>query len=646
MGIWNRALVDERIRNIFFSKHNALFLCEKLYLDPWARTGYGYYLREELYNCLGSVLFYCIQNPQDTYSHTWYTRNIRKLIKKRTFDFDASIRYLTHAKDFHKICNYIMEHPNTVNLEEWFWILENRITKDVISVFEAQEGTIDRFIYNLCINGSTFTRDRLTKIFSKLELKPEQEERILNLQLKAYLSTNELHKNKEYCEQAKKCLDLIRLKGYSIEDTINIDEIEEFINQQEIEYLEEKSSKRILKKAIKFLLDFQSPWKIDPDTIAPDFEAYSYHVIPGEYKHSDDVKELHSAFYKRMCFEYHKGNLASFIEDVIYADDIIEEVLKNQFGEGEEYFHELNNWICVIRRIVSKDNKHTYKLLSKMMIEGVKWLLSQKRVDEAEDLLEDYIINCDTQAFFASYFAGIITSAIEPTIIYNNKQLVYCTKNAIYLLNYYLRKGEKQKFEALMTKIENDIPIIDDSHKANYETQAFCEIAKYKYMKYRKSIGYTSAFDTNLTTLVSNHKTEIKKKLQNLSRNSNFNDIAFHVELLMEYAWQTQQWDLGSKMCNELIDMFSSYDDYDDLVVKQSLEHQIKVVDRCKDFFLYINGEEYKDEENPKLNMNESYYLIGYNTIFETIQRFRRAPHQKERNNYLRDDQIVLEPYC
>jgi len=326
-------------------------------------------------------------------------------------------------------------------------------------------------------------------------LTPTQEEHILNLQLKHFLSSSETQNGLSYYERAKECLEKIRSKGYAIDRTLIDENVEEAINNLESDSITTEQFKEIKEDAIRTLLDFSTLWQHDGENGSV-FSAYLA-MEPGHDQYVPDIEEvseLHTAFYKRMCFEYESGSIAFFVESEILMDDFIVDILKNEFGYEENYYTNLKKWIDIIRNIISKDNKHAIQLLSVMMIEGVNWLTSHNRIKEAEKMLEDYIYNIDTQAFFTAYFDGRITTAVEPDIIYRGAPMVYCTENAKYLLDYYMKNGSNHKFDILMNQIENDIPIIDKYHIPSRETHALCEIVKYKFMKYRQSVGYTSKF--------------------------------------------------------------------------------------------------------------------------------------------------------
>ena len=652
IGIWNRSVNNKAIRDRFFSKLHGLILCGHLYMDSWTRTGYGFYIRKELTNCIGNALYYCLQNRNDKVANSWSNKICQEIqnYDRRMYNVFWNIKNaLIQSKDFSNIYDYIIINSEVLKIEDWFWVLETKTTEETIKILTAQEGLMDSFIDYL-FKGDDFNKHKWINKLGEIDLTPGQEELLLNYQLIHFISGNGVQNGKSYSECAQECLEKIRAKGYKVDGNLVAGDMDEVLHHIDVGNLKTEQFKRKIGEAIRVLLDFDTPWQHDSDKNNPVFDAYM-EAKPWVDRELSDIKaisELHTAFYKRMCFEYENGNLAFFVESEILMDDFIVDILKNEFGYAENYIISLKKWIDIIRSLVSKENKHAIQLLSAMMIEGVNWFTSHRRTEEAEAMLEDYVYNIDTQAFFASYFgSGIITSAIEPDIIYHGMTRIYCTQNAIYLLDYYLKNRLNDKFELLMNQIERDIPIIDENHMPSRETQALCEIRIFRFMKYRQSLGYSSQFDEYLKNVIDAHRSIINNSLQMLSRNSDYNLIAFHIELLMEYAWQVQDWFVGKDMCTNLIDILESHENYNDLVVKQSLERQVKILRQCQQFFLFISGDNYSDiEKSDYVFMSSGYHLLGNRTIYDTVNRFWRLPAQKRSpEKYISSDRVALEVY-
>lgn len=649
IGLWNRAHTNQRIRTHFFENHYAEVLCDWLLGDVRAVIGYISFVREELCNCLSSAINYCIQNQKDTVAQTWCKIIFGKFHSDRTGTGCFALRSgLTRTNDFEKIYNYILDHHDTLDLEDWLWALVSSIhfSDNTLAFLESKEVLLDKFLdYVAC------DRDRdhrwITEKLPTLKMNTKQEEYLLNLQLQYYYSKIGFSYENEYIELLKECLETIRLKEYAISDTLfsETDKRKIRLIEKGEMYLEER--KKVIKKikeAVDLLQDYETPWNDNYDGFGPVFRAYNMITTPSLPPNTldpEDIEQLHSAVYERMCYERDNGDFAFFAKaEGFYLSEFIVEIIKNEYGEGEEYFWNLTKWIDFTRNAASNDNGHLIALLSAMMIEGVEWLKSHNRDKEAEELLTDYILHYDTKAFFFHYRIERMISAIELKEENNESPLVYCTRNVIYLLDYYFRNGFDKEFRSLMSKIENDVPLIDACRKSHRLVEGRCEVEKFKFMKYRKEIGYSSKFDEYLDNIIKTHKGIIEKSLHELSRNSDFKDISFHVVLLLEYVWQTQQWDEGKGICDDWIRIFSSNNCYDDPVVEQFMGNLIALLEESKNFFLYLNN-----EECVEMDLGKIIWIRGLDTWSAHTFLHALILGQEESDKSLSKNQIKLNPY-
>ena len=110
IGIWNRSIDNKTIRDGFFSKIYGLILCGHLYMDSWAKTGYGYYIRKELTNCIGAALYYSLQNRNDKVANSWSNKICQEFMNidsKKLSAYKALKNALVKSKDFSSIFDYI-----------------------------------------------------------------------------------------------------------------------------------------------------------------------------------------------------------------------------------------------------------------------------------------------------------------------------------------------------------------------------------------------------------------------------------------------------------------------------------------------------------------------------------------------------------
>lgn len=87
--------------------------------------------------------------------------------------------------------------------------------------------------------------------------------------------------------------------------------------------------------------------------------------------------------------------------------------------------------------------------------------------------------------------------------------------------------------------------------------------------------------------------------LNDISRQSDFKEIAYNIEMLLEYYWQTGLWEDGEIMCNESIRRLRSVDYYEDDIVRDCLTLEIKMMEICSKFLSLLN-------RNENVEMNES----------------------------------------
>jgi hypothetical protein len=224
--------------------------------------------------------------------------------------------------------------------------------------------------------------------------------------------------------------------------------------------------------------------------------------------------------------------------------------------------------------------------------------------------------------------------------------LLYPTDNVINLLNRYYTEGMHEKFSSLMSKVENDIPLIVKEAENYRAENATYEFRLFDFIRYRRSIKYSSDFDNYLNDKVNAHIREIQKELDKISRNSDFGNIEFHIELLMEYAWRTNEWNEGCKLCDELIELFKE-NECTDIIVRQSMKLEMKRVHSCKLFFSYLRNGVLIEEEHDAASIPQSAYQFKTfgRTVYDAIQSFLGDSKPKSREGYTYDTEISLRFY-
>lgn len=355
-----------------------------------------------------------------------------------------------------------------------------------------------------------------------------------------------------------------------------------------------------------------------------------------------DNHELFSATYKRLCYERDNGSLYEYIESEYFIHRNFVNILKDEFGNGDRYYKTLKTWIDEIGRYLNENSYEGFILLSVLMVEEINWLKEHSREDDALTKFEDFIYNTDTKAFFVSRDTELLPFGSRNKAIFGEKPLVYCTDNVIYLLEYYNEKGDTEKFHKLMEKIEHDISVIDVDHVDSSVGMAFCEIHKSRFAGYRKEKGYSSEFDSYFKEMLQHHYDSINAILKDLSRNSNFTELSYHVELLLEYAWQSGQWDEGIEKSNSLLKTFSELNDCLDTIVRQSVDSQCEIIEVCKLYFKLLKGEEVVYVKRKDFPIS-SYQFLNEKLLFDTVNLFTRSRDRKDRQE--NEKKYVLKDY-
>ena len=113
--------------------------------------------------------------------------------------------------------------------------------------------------------------------------------------------------------------------------------------------------------------------------------------------------------------------------------------------------------------------------------------------------------------------------------------------------------------------------------------------ARFFTIKKEMKLKLNNSFDKYIKEGVLFHKKRIASFIKNLSVNSDFEEFAYDIEMLLEFAHQTMQWRLGERYCRLLIRYLQSVANVD-TVIKHSINKQIEVLEMCKVFMAFISG--------------------------------------------------------
>lgn len=110
----------------------------------------------------------------------------------------------------------------------------------------------------------------------------------------------------------------------------------------------------------------------------------------------------------------------------------------------------------------------------------------------------------------------------------------------------------------------------------------------------RQELDYSSHFDEKIKELILEHKKYILNELMKLSERSDFGYIHYHLELLLDSAWQMQNWQLGAAECDELLKWINGQEKCGNSdVIIQSLSFLKNKIYRIRALFVFMDGDDY-----------------------------------------------------
>ena len=647
LSIWKKTSINRKFSDLFFSSLVLIDIAAAISSDPWAKQGYGNVLKNELFDCFSECLLLGIKKERDGICQEWVTKVSSMLSKAedRKFSFH---RALLDDNDFNdnegikSVYEYLKANYTEVNdFDEWFWLFEfNHIPE--ITEISLKLNIIDKYVdYMMC---HSIWSDYWIEIILEYNLPSQIEQKILNYKLKWYIDPQNINRPKNYQELAKECFTAIKAKGYEI--TLG-DKYLDLIEGIQSEQFDKIQLEKKIEAAIKDLLDFRHPM---PPTTPRPYEAATHSAYSSISKYAieqnsiQDTSRLHQAFYKRLCFEKDHGDLVYFLENETEFNYFLEDIFKSVFPEKGQWINGILDWVEIIRPYSEPKNRCINVLLANMMIKSVKHLLNHDYGNALYSTIEKMAYEFDTIGFFTSILSSPITKAQMPLRIYSEPKMVYCTDNVLYTLNLFFSKGEVGKFQLLINTLETSIPMIDNDHIPSRQTQAMCEVQKYRFLRMRKTWQVQNSFDEYLDKIICVHFQNIYYFLSNMTRQSDFDELSFNIELTMEYIWQTEQWDSVDTICNSLLKTLNSSDLLSDGLIKQCIDDEIRKIEECRSFFAFISGKE-EPVSRDEYYLTGSYYRI--NTLYWTVNGYKnnKTNIAKDKCYYLNNNKIKLKTY-
>lgn len=699
LSLWHNAYLHKFLMDVFFENFNIILLSKCILYEDFMRYGYGLFLHNEILNCIIEALYFGVKNINEAYVrwtksvidyfgnperrksernifHNW--KGPRYLTVKE-YDVYSDLKFvsaLTKARKFRILYDYILYNCKSIkNIEKWFWVLElgyvsrqleNQCCESEKDFFKKRITGLINYLNEIkdCINIDDFLNYKIEcqnlpldfiGIYFKYAISPVTKEKLLNYQLKECLfhikngNGNNFPYGKSYNDYATESFDLIIKYGYK-NSVFGGDKnaLLEIINDNK-HYRVDK--KRIRENAIKILLDFKQPIIGDSKRIRIISDSYDYNpyeMINVKLAKEEKLVDFCKAFCLRMAYEKKSGGLEDYLNSFPFLEMGMETILAYAFGTGKKWHKELKKWIDQINAISKDERSFSNILLYKMMILSVYYLeRNSNNESEIIDALEKLVYNVDTYGFLIIHILGRDTNQID--VIKNLKKLIYCTNNALYLLEYLFKANMVSRANKLIAILEESIPIVDivlqNNELVNYETKGRCEIQKYRFFALRRKIKLYNSFDKYIKKDVLLHKKRIVSFIKNLSINSDFQEFAYDNELLLEFAYQTKQWKLGEKCCKLLVAYYQSALINENTVIKNCINKQIEVLELCRDFMAFMSGKNVVVGEVNLDNFNLStFWGVG---LFMDVESFYKenSVTDKDRTEYKKCLEVGLDDY-
>ena len=150
----------------------------------------------------------------------------------------------------------------------------------------------------------------------------------------------------------------------------------------------------------------------------------------------------------------------------------------------------------------------------------------------------------------------------------------------------------------------------------------FHELQKYRFERIRQELNYSSHFDEKIKELILGHKKYILNELMKLSDRSDFGYINYHLELLLDSAWQMQNWQLGAVECDELLKWINDKEkcDNSDIII-QSLSFLKNKIYRIRALFIFMDVNQY-DVDLDRSEIIERSYDFPLHSLLCCVEDF------------------------
>ena len=499
--------------------------------------------------------------------------------------------------------------------------------KDYLKIIKNSVGA-DAYVSYLLNENHAYNVECWAKELLEMDISVNTEIKLIDYILGCCLNDDyNLNKRDGFIKCVKLCLKIIKQKKYSIQ-----------LNGREVGIKELKSTIQrkgagtnkytyFLRKAIEELKDFAHPITPSSGSKGYVFKAFKPIIYSEKVEITrDDELKLYTALYKRMRYEINLGNLGVFLDRLPFLQKGMVIMLTALYGTGDSFYKQLLLWIEEIKRVSCKKiSKNLKGLLNELISVKKDYLKEPDNVNDFIEELEKLVCEADEKGYLSNCNLDFGSNKMDLSVVYQIKYMIYGFEARIiredellYLLKLFANNGDKKGADRLLILLEKSIPVIDkiveiDKNKKDYDMVAVSEVIKYQILSLMQEMGYNNNFVLYLKDSLYSHKKGIDLFLNDISRKSNFFDLSFHIELWLEYFWQSKKWENGQECCQELIEKLQRTANYPhDISIKKVLDNEMKKVSKCKTFFAFMNGKQVDVQVD-----RESFFGLGGTSLYD-----------------------------
>lgn len=159
-------------------------------------------------------------------------------------------------------------------------------------------------------------------------------------------------------------------------------------------------------------------------------------------------------------------------------------------------------------------------------------------------------------------------------------KLCWCSDNVMILINMYLKTGRTEKVEELLKTVDWTVKLLMDAFKQLKTNTKDFESQLFRFLYFCRNTVHVPVRELEELTEQSrnDHKAHIEEFLNSLTVDSDFSVLETEIENYLNYDWQLNDSENGVSHCRELIAMLRNYQDSTDMLMDETIENQINLI--------------------------------------------------------------------